>query len=73
VCIAGHAARLLVFGHPTGQRGREKNIVFTVQLGDIVNNGLASEFAQASSVFKIFDNNDYALREDDRRGTQPHR
>lgn len=37
---------------------REKNIVFTVQLGDIVNNGLASEFAQASSVFKLFDNND---------------
>jgi hypothetical protein len=40
------------------EHGREKNIVFTVQLGDIVNNGLASEFAQASSVFKIFDNND---------------
>ena len=37
---------------------REKNIVFTVQLGDIVNNGLATEFAQASSVFKILDNND---------------
>lgn len=37
---------------------REKNIVFTVQLGDIVNNGLAGEFAQASSVFKLFDNND---------------
>jgi hypothetical protein len=37
---------------------REKNIVFTVQLGDIVNNGLATEFAQASDVFKIFDNND---------------
>ena len=37
---------------------RDKNIVFTVQLGDIVNNGLATEFAQASDVFKIFDNND---------------
>jgi hypothetical protein len=36
---------------------REKNIVFTVQLGDIVNNGLATEFAQASQVFKILDNN----------------
>jgi hypothetical protein len=36
---------------------RDKNIVFTVQLGDIVNNGLASEFAQASDVFKIFDSN----------------
>src|SRR5215468_2537848 len=36
---------------------REKNIVFTVQLGDIVNNGLASEFAQASNVFKILDSN----------------
>src|SRR4051812_43936392 len=33
---------------------RDKNIVFTVQLGDIVNNGLASEFARASSVFKLF-------------------
>jgi hypothetical protein len=37
---------------------REKNIVFTVQLGDIVNNGLPTEFAKASDVFKIFDNND---------------
>jgi len=37
---------------------REKNIVFTVQLGDIVNNGLATEFAKASDVFKLFDNND---------------
>ena len=36
---------------------REKNIVFTVQLGDIVNNGLATEFAQASDVFKILDSN----------------
>src|SRR5579863_9620545 len=34
---------------------REKNIVFTVQLGDIVNNGLATEFARASDVFKILD------------------
>ena len=37
---------------------REKNIVFTVQLGDIVNNGLATEFERASAAFKIFDNND---------------
>lgn len=37
---------------------REKNIVFTVQLGDIVNNAQASELAQASEVFKIFDSND---------------
>ena len=37
---------------------REKNIVFTVQLGDIVNNGLPTEFAKASDVFKLFDNND---------------
>jgi hypothetical protein len=37
---------------------REKNIVFTVQLGDIVNNGLATEFAQASDAFKILDSND---------------
>lgn len=37
---------------------REKNIVFTVQLGDIVNNGLPSEFARASDVFKLFDSND---------------
>jgi hypothetical protein len=37
---------------------REKNIVFTVQLGDIVNNGLATEFAKASDVFKILDSND---------------
>src|ERR1700750_2517138 len=29
---------------------REKNIVFTVQLGDIVNNGLATEFSKASDV-----------------------
>jgi hypothetical protein len=36
---------------------REENIVFTVQLGDIVNNGLAAEFAKASDVFKILDNN----------------
>jgi len=36
---------------------REKNIVFTVQLGDIVNNGLPTEFAMASDVFKILDNN----------------
>ena len=36
---------------------REKNIVFTVQLGDIVNNGLATEFEQASRVFKILDDN----------------
>src|SRR5579862_3320901 len=35
----------------------DKNIVFTVQLGDIVNNGLATEFAKASDVFKILDNN----------------
>src|SRR5215471_12544757 len=34
---------------------QEKNIVFTVQLGDIVNNGLATEFAKASEVFKILD------------------
>jgi hypothetical protein len=37
---------------------RDKNIVFTVQLGDIVNNGLATEFQKASDAFKIFDNND---------------
>jgi hypothetical protein len=37
---------------------RDKNIVFTVQLGDIVNNGLATEFEKASAAFKIFDNND---------------
>jgi hypothetical protein len=37
---------------------RDKNIVFTVQLGDIVNNGLPTEFAKASDVFKILDNND---------------
>jgi hypothetical protein len=37
---------------------REKNIVFTDQLGDIVNNGLPTEFAKASDVFKILDNND---------------
>ena len=37
---------------------QEKNIVFTVQLGDIVNNGLPTEFAKASNVFKILDNND---------------
>ena len=36
---------------------RERNIVFTVQLGDIVNNGLPTEFAMASDVFKILDNN----------------
>jgi len=36
---------------------REKNIVFTVQLGDIVNNGLSSEFAMASDAFKILDSN----------------
>ena len=35
----------------------DKNIVFTAQLGDIVNNGLATEFAKASDVFKILDNN----------------
>jgi hypothetical protein len=37
---------------------RDKNIVFTVQLGDIVNNGLATEFAKANDVFKILDRND---------------
>lgn len=37
---------------------REKNIVFTVQLGDIVNNGLPTEFSKASQVFKILDKND---------------
>jgi Calcineurin-like phosphoesterase len=37
---------------------QEKNIVFTVQLGDIVNNGLPTEFAKASDVFKILDSND---------------
>jgi Calcineurin-like phosphoesterase len=36
----------------------DKNIVFTVQLGDIVNNGLPTEFAKASEVFKILDSND---------------
>jgi hypothetical protein len=42
---------------------REKNIVFTIHLGDIVNNGASarwgrSELAQASDAFKIFDRND---------------
>jgi len=37
---------------------REKNIVFTVQLGDIVNNALATELAKASETFKILDSND---------------
>src|SRR5580704_14580475 len=36
---------------------QEKNIVFTVQLGDIVNNGLPIEFSRASDVFKILDKN----------------
>ena len=36
---------------------QEKNIVFTVQLGDIVNNGLPIEFQRASEVFKILDDN----------------
>ena len=35
----------------------DKNIVFTAQLGDIVNNGLSTEFAKASDVFKILDDN----------------
>ncbi len=36
---------------------RDENIAFSVQLGDIVNNGLASEFAMASDAFKVLDNN----------------
>lgn len=45
------------------EHSREKNIVFTVHLGDIVNNGGSArwgneELAQASDVFKIFDRND---------------
>ncbi|MFC4313518.1 LamG-like jellyroll fold domain-containing protein [Steroidobacter flavus] len=45
------------------EHSREKNIVFTVHLGDIVNNGGSArwgntELAQASDVFKIFDRSD---------------
>ena len=45
------------------ENSREKNIVFTVHLGDIVNNGGSSrwgreELSQASGVFRIFDRND---------------
>lgn len=45
------------------ENSREKNIVFTVHLGDIVNNGGSTrwgreELSQASGVFRIFDRND---------------
>lgn len=64
------------------QRGVD-NIVFTAHLGDVVENGQASEFAQADPVFAIMDrarmpysvlagNHDIDSRKDDQRGDSPY-
>ncbi|WP_020391141.1 LamG-like jellyroll fold domain-containing protein [Kribbella catacumbae] len=64
------------------QRGVD-NIVFTAQLGDVVENAQASEFAQADQVFAIMDrarmpysvlagNHDIDSSKDDQRGDSPY-
>ena len=51
----GDAAPLTAtFEYLIDQRG-EQNIVFVAHLGDVVENALASEFAQADPVFRILD------------------
>jgi hypothetical protein len=61
----------------------EQNIVFIAHLGDVVQNALASEFAQADPVFKILDrarfpysvlagNHDIDGSKDDSRGPSPY-
>jgi len=64
------------------QRARE-NIVFIAHLGDVVENALAMEFAQADPVFRILDrarfpysvlagNHDIDASKDDTRGPSPY-
>ncbi|WUJ71145.1 Tat pathway signal sequence domain protein [Kribbella soli] len=61
----------------------DENIVFIAHLGDVVQNALASEFAQADPVFKILDrarfpysvlagNHDIDGSKDDTRGASPY-
>lgn len=62
---------------------RSENIVFTAHLGDVVENALATEFAQVDPVFRLLDhhrapysvlagNHDIDSRTDDRRGDSPY-
>ena len=58
----GDAAPLTAtFEYLIDQRGDE-NIVFIAHLGDVVENALASEFAQADPVFKILDRARFAVQ-----------
>ncbi len=79
----GDAAPLTAtFEYLIDQRGVD-NIVFTAHLGDIVENALASEFAQADPVFALMDrarmpysvlagNHDIDSSKDDQRGDSPY-
>lgn len=62
---------------------RSENIVFTAHLGDVVENALASEFAQVDPVFRLLDNHrapysvlagnhDIDSRTNDQRGDSPY-
>ena len=65
------------------RNAKRKNIVFTVHLGDIVENGAAEEFIKASRVFRLLDrsnipygvlagNHDIDPSTDDSRGDTPY-
>ncbi|MET7282885.1 LamG-like jellyroll fold domain-containing protein [Kribbella sp. NPDC005582] len=70
------------FEYLVEQRAAE-NVVFVAHLGDVVENALASEFAQADPVFKVLDrarmpysvlagNHDIDASKDDSRGDSPY-